>query len=890
MTRRRDATGDRADRHRDARDPSQTPWHTVGAAAVAAEFGTDPQCGLTAAEAERRLARYGRNEIAADTQRGLPAIVARQFSDFLILLLIAAAIVAGILGEHGDAIAIIVIVLLNAVVGATQEYRAQRAIAALRRLAAPEAKVLRDSVTATVPAASLVPGDVVKVAAGDIVPADLRLVDTLELNADESTLTGESLAVPKSPQTLEGDMPLGERRNMAFKSTAITRGKGVGVVVGTGARTEIGRIAKLLSSAQDLRTPLQQRLAAFGRRLAYVVLAICAVIFFLGLANGQPPLLMFLTVVSLAVAAVPEALPAVVTVSLAIGAKKLSRRKSLVRHLPAVETLGSVTFICSDKTGTLTENRMTLTAVHAGGRTAGQIAGLAPAMMQHFGRALALCNDVHGGTEADPTELALYEAAARAGFDKQALLEQMPVLAELPFDEERKRMTTLHTIGGAAVAFSKGAPEQILARCERAFDVEGKVVPLDTAVALEQARALAADGYRVLAVAVREFPEPPAAATADAIERQMTFLGLVGLTDPLRSEVPQAVAECLSAGITPVMITGDHPATARQIAGHLGLAAGEDEVLTGAELATLADGELTEKARHVRVYARVNPEQKIRIVQALQRAGELVAMTGDGVNDAPALKQAQIGVAMGGRGTDVAREAADLVLLDDNFATIVAAVHEGRRVYDNIRKFVKYTLTSNFGEILVLFLAPLLGMPIPLSPIQILWINLVTDGLPGLAFSGEPAESNVMRRPPRAPTVGILDANMWRHILWVGPLIGGLSLGTYFWAGGGDVDYWRSMVFTTLVIAQLFQALAIRAERDSLLKIGPLTNPYLAGAVLLSFAAQLGVLYVAPLSRVFGAPPLSAVDLTLCLALGAFVLPVIELKKWFVRRVWPRRG
>jgi Ca2+-transporting ATPase len=870
------------------RPASPSPsWHCSNAADVAGRLGTDTQLGLTAAEAARRLERYGQNEIPAAERRGVAAIVAAQFTDFLILLLIAAAVIAGLLGEGTDAIAIVVIVLLNAAVGASQEYRAERAIAALRRMAAPEANVVRDGSSLRVPAAALVPGDVVELEAGDVVPADLRLTETVELHADESALTGESLAVAKDPRTLDEHAVLGDRSNMAYRSTAITRGKGSGLVVATGAQTEIGRIAALLSSAEQLRTPLQQRLAGFGRRLAIAALVICALIFVIGLLNGQPPLLMFLTAVSLAVAAVPEALPAIVTVSLAIGAKKLSRMQSLVRHLPAVETLGSVTFICTDKTGTLTENRMTLATVRAGGRDFDSVAAIDGPAGRYIGQALALCNDVTpAGRSSDPTESALFRAAADAGFDKRALLGAAPKVAELPFDEARKCMTTVHLSDEGCVAFSKGAPEQILACCERAIDAGANAVPLDLAAALEDARRLAGGGYRVLALARRELADCSdiAAQPAESVETGMDFLGLVGLTDPLRPEVPGAVADCLAAGIAPVMITGDHPATARQIAAQLGLAAAESQTLTGPQLAAMEDSELADQVRRVRVYARVSPEQKIRIVKALQQAGEVVAMTGDGVNDAPALKQASIGVAMGRRGTDVAREAADLVLLDDNFATIVTAVHEGRRVYDNITKFIKYIVPSNFGEILVLFLAPLLGLPMPLLPIQILWINLVTDGLPGLAFSAEPAESNIMRRPPRSPSASLTAGGVWQHMLWMGLLIGALSLLTALWAPAGDTSHWQSMVFTTLVVAQLFQALGMRTDTDSLLKVGLLSNAYMFGAVALSFAVQLAVLYVPPLSAIFNTTPLPLGDLAICLGLGAIVLPAVELEKWLARR------
>ncbi len=870
-------------------------WHTLETAEALRRLESDARRGLGHDAAAARLARYGGNVIEARDTAGLGAIVLAQFTDVMIVVLLAAAAIAGALGEVGDTAAIIAIVIVNAAVGALQEYRAEHAIAALRRMAAPSARVRRGGETRTVPAAELVPGNVVAIEAGDIVPADLRLLEAAELGADESVLTGESLPVDKMAHPLEDrDMPLGDRRNMAYKSTSVTRGTGLGLVVATGRATEVGRIAELLESGVRLRTPLQRRLAQFGRRLALGVLAICAVIFALGLLRGQPPLLMFLTAVSLAVAAVPEALPAVVTLTLAIGAKLLGRRNTLVRQLPAVEALGSVTFICSDKTGTLTENRMRLASVAAGGGTAGRLAELPSPLREALGRALALCNDVEAPPDAsgseprgDPTELALAGAAAAAGFTKEGLIAELPRIEVLAFDSTRKRMTTLHASGAGAIAFTKGAPESVVARCTSALGPQGDPVPLAPDQVLAAAGALADEGYRVLAVSMRRFrsgaPTGAREARPAAVEAEMTLLGLVALSDPIRPEAPQAIRECLAAGVTPVMITGDHPRTAMRVAKELGITADPAAVMTGAELAALPDETLARRVRALRVYARVDPEQKIRIVEALQRAGEIVAMTGDGVNDAPALKRASIGVAMGRRGTDVAREAAKIVLLDDNFATIVAAVREGRHIYDNIRKFITYVLPSNSGEILVLLLAPFLGLPVPLQPIHILWVNLVTDGLPGLAFSAEPAEADIMRRPPRPAGEGILDRGLWLRMLWVGLLVAGVSLAT---AVGADhsLPLWQTMVFTTLVTAQLANALAVRSPTESLLSTGFFSNRYLAGAIGVALAGQFLVVYVPALNPIFETVPLPLPDLLLCLGFGGAVLPVLELHKWLACR------
>ncbi len=860
-------------------------WHRVPAAEAVTRLGTDAEAGLDPDEAARRLGDVGPNLIAEGRRRAPLAMFLAQFADFMILVLLAAAFISGLIGEPLDTLAILVIVVLNALIGAVQEYRAERAVAALRDMAAPEARVRRGGALCVVPARELVPGDLVLLEAGALVPADLRLVAAADLQVDESPLTGESQPVGKTTGALDQtDVSLGDRRNLAFKGTHVTRGRGAGVVVATGMGTELGRIAGLLGQEKGVRTPLQERLARFGRYLALAVLAICAIVFVSGMLQGQPLVLMFLTAVSLAVAAIPEALPAVITVSLALGARKLSRHKALVRRLPAVETLGSVTYICSDKTGTLTENRMRVEAVVAGGEERRGLADAADDPWDSLGRALALSNDVaerEGAPVGDPTEVALYVAARDAGYDKDALALSSPRVAEIPFDSTRKLMSTLHRHGEGVMAYVKGAPEVLLPRCRDALGVDGNR-ELDEEGLAGYAERLAGEGYRVLALARRRFdtlPEP-----IDSAEQGLTLLGLVAMIDPPRPEAQGAVADCRSAGITPVMITGDHPGTASAIAKRLGIAADGDGVITGADLADLGDDAFDKRVEHIRVYARVSPEQKIRIVKALQARGEFVAMTGDGVNDAPALKRANIGVAMGERGTDVAREAADMVLLDDNFATIVSAVREGRRIFDNIRKFIKDTMSSNSGEIWTLFLAPFLGLPVPLLPIHILWINLVTDGLPGLAFTAEPAEPGVMRRQPRPPAESIFAHGMWQHIVWVGLFVGGLSIMSQAWAIARGAEYWQTIVFTVLTISQLFHSLAVRSERSSLLSIGVTSNLPMLGAVLLSVGLQLAVIYVPFLNPIFKTQPLPLFDLAVCFALASLVLFAVEIEKALVRR------
>jgi Ca2+-transporting ATPase len=666
--------------------------------------------------------------------------------------------------------------------------------------------------------------------------------------------------------------------------------------------TELGKIATLLQEEEEVKTPLQKRLASFGQRLGLAVIAICAIVFIAGLLRGESALLMFLTAVSLAVAAIPEALPAVVTISLAIGAKKLVRQNALIRKLPAVETLGSVTYICSDKTGTLTLNKMTVEELYLNRevvksnafsiKTDDKIFNLNSQIPSLF-YALAMSNDAimdrDNNVLGDPTEVALFEIALRNGFNKKDIEKAFPRIAEIPFDSDRKCMTTFHkTPNSGIISFTKGALESIITKADHTL-VRRNRTDLNAAF-LQQINnsneRMADDGLRTLAFAMRQWDELPDDLTPEHVESNLTFIGLAGLMDPPREEAREAVRVCRTAGIKPVMITGDHPLTARNIARRLGIIENEEGILTGRELAEIPLEELEDHIGNIHVYARVAPEQKIKIVKALQDKGEFVAMTGDGVNDAPALKRADIGVAMGITGTDVSKEASHMILLDDNFATIVKAVKEGRRIFDNIRKFIKYTMTSNSGEIWTIFLAPFLGLPIPLLPIHILWINLVTDGLPGLALSVEPAEKRIMERPPRHPRESIFAHGMAVHIIWVGLLMGALSLFTQAWSIGSGLDQarWQTMVFTVLCLSQMGHVLAIRSERESLFRIGLFSNKFLFSAVLLTFLLQMATIYVPFLNPIFKTAPLSLNELALSLVISSGVFFAVEIEKWWLRK------
>jgi Ca2+-transporting ATPase len=866
-------------------------WYSQATCEILRRLGSDVRAGLPADSIATRQSEFGPNRIEEGQQRSPWTIFVGQFRDFMIVVLLAAAAIAGALGDAVDSIVILAIVLLNAVMGFAQEFRAERAIAALRQMAAPEATVIRESELRRIPSDELVPGDLVVLEAGGAVPADLRIVEAVQLHTDESALTGESEAVEKTSDPISGNhIPLGDRRNLAFKGTTVTSGRGHGVVVATGMQTELGRIASLLESENAPRTPLQRRLTDFGRSLALAVLAICGVLFVVGLLRGEPPLRMLLTSISLAVAAIPEALPAVVSVALALGARTMVRHRALVRRLPAVETLGSVTYICSDKTGTLTENRMRAEEIRC---AAGEILPSDDASLQKepwrtLLLALAISNDARAEAEntlGDPTEVALLEAARARGLDKPALEELWPRIGELPFDAARARMTTLHAGTEGVLCLTKGAPESVLPRCTSALAADGPG-PIDHAALEKDAWEMAARGLRVLAMAMRSREAPPDHRDVEEIESELVFVGLVGLLDPPRARAREAVGLCRTAGITPVMITGDHPATARAIAHRLDLASEGATVLSGPEVEALSDHELRRVVDEVLVYARVAPEQKIRIVAALQDRGEIVAMTGDGVNDAPALQRADIGVAMGVTGTDVAKEASDMVLLDDDFATIVEAIREGRRIFDNIRKFVKYTMTSNSGEIWTIFLAPLVGLPIPLLPIHILWINLVTDGLPGLALTAEGEEEGIMERPPRAPDESLFAHGLWQHVLWVGLLMGAVCLMTQAWALHQGRDSWQTMVFTVLTLSQLGHAWAGRVERSSVFRARRPMNRVLAAALGFTFAMQMATVYAPVLNPIFHTVPLTAAELGLCLALSSVVFFGVELEKWAIRRGW----
>jgi len=906
---------------------TQQPWHTYSVETVLKDLGVDVHQGLSKAETQLRLAKYGPNELVEHGAKSPWRILLDQFKETMVVVLIVAAIISALLSDWKDAIAILAIVIVNAILGFVQEYRAEKAMQALKKMAAPIVRVRRDGQVIEIEAHELVPGDIILLEAGSAVPADARLVESASLRVSEASLTGESHAVDKNIETLEGDeLPLGDRHNLVYMGTAATYGRGTGVVVETGMRTQLGRIAELIQSVSGEQTPLQKRMSQLGRSLALASLGIVAIVFAMGLLRGEDISEMFITSIAMAVAAIPEGLPAVVTISLALGAQRMLRRQALIRKLPAVETLGSVTTICSDKTGTLTENRMTVTILDVLGETQQVDAMLEKGLpvldaeyrpsesppIRSLGfllKAAALVNDaiLQQAPEADdccraigdPTEGALLIAAAKTGLWKSELDQRWPRVAEIPFTSERKLMTTVHQVNISLddpsevpwrakpyVAFCKGAVDEMLSITSHVWAGD-QAVPLDDDLRdriLTANNNLAQGGQRVLGVAFRPLGALPAKVDEATLETQMTFIGLPGMIDPPRSEVKSAVSTCQTAGIRPVMITGDHPLTALRIAKDLGIAPEGGRIITGQQLSQMSVEELESVVEDVSVYARVSPEHKLKIVGAFQKRGHIVAMTGDGVNDAPALRRSDIGVAMGITGTDVSKEAADMVLLDDNFATIVRAVSEGRTIYDNIRKFIRYTMTSNVGEIMVMLLAPFFGLPLPLTALQILWVNLVTDGLPGLALGVEPAEKNSMQRPPHPPNESIFARGLGFDILWVGPFMGLVSLGVGLWGYLNGNPYWTTMVFTTLTLAQMGNALAIRSDRYSLFSIGFLSNKPMLGAVLLTFLFQMLITYWPPAQALFGTQPLPLPELLISLAASTLVFWAVELEKWIKRR------
>ena len=880
--------------------------HTLSVADVCARLQSTP-AGLTGTEAARRLIEYGPNELRAAHRISPWTIFFEQFKNVLIVILLVATVLSAFLGHGVEAVAIAVIVLFAVLLGFVQEYRAERAIAALRQMAAPTATVLRDGEESEVPARDLVPGDVVVLRAGNRVPGDARLIEAVNLQIQEAALTGESVPVEKHVAPLGNpELALGDRNNMAYAGTVATYGRGCAMIVATGMTTEFGKIAQMLQTVETGKTPLQENLDKLGHMLARAALVVVAIIVALGLFRGQPFIEMLVFGIALAVAVVPEALPAVVTISLAIGVQRLVKRGALMRRLPAVETLGSTSVICSDKTGTLTKDEMTARRLYVAGQLL-EVSGAGYEPHGQFSRdgvtvepspplkrllqAGALASDAHivrneaagrWHVKGDPTEGALIVAAAKAGLKKVVLDAEFPRVNEIPFASETKRMTTLHSLAQGVTAYAKGAPEVILDSCERQLTADGEA-RLDAAsrtVILETVRHMASAGLRVLAVADK------AGATLENAERDMTFLGLVGMIDPPRPEATAAIQTCEHAGIRAVMITGDHPITAQAIARELGLLK-TGRVTSGAELEAMSEAEFELDVDNIDVYARVSPVHKLRVVTTLQEKGHIVAMTGDGVNDAPALKKADIGIAMGITGTDVAKEAAAMTLTDDNFASIVAAVEEGRGVFGNIKKYLMYLLSSNIGEIGLMAGAALLGLPLPLTAVQILYVNLATDGLPALALAVDPPEPDLMRRKPRNPRTGIFTRPVIT-LMTVGGLWSMLvNLGLFAWAlsSGRSAAEAMAMTFVSLVLIQFFKAYNFRSDRLSVLN-RPFANRWLNWAISWELVLLFAVVYVPSLHKPFGTFSLALVDWAIVVGLALTISPVLEAAKWMERRGW----
>ena len=889
----------------------QQEWHQLDTDSLAASLDTDLHSGLSLEEAQRRLESVGANELKEKQAESPLKLLLHQFKDFMVLVLVGAVVISGLLGEMLDALTIIAIILINGILGFFQEYRAERSLRALKELSAPHAKAIRGGALETVPASSLVPGDIVLLESGDRIPADLRLIDCQQFAVDESALTGESVPVVKESAALQAaDLPLGDRKNCGYLGTMVTRGTARGVVTKTGMTTEMGKIAEMIQRTEEAETPLQRRLEQLGKMLIFISILLTVMVVVAGVMHGQPLYGMFLAGVSLAVAAIPEGLPAIVTIALALGVQRMIRRKAIVRKLPSVETLGCASVICSDKTGTLTQNQMTVTRLWLGGRRIDvsgegydpgghlQEAGKAieakgDASIRRLSQVAALCNNaelarLEKAAEAkrkksdkdnaaagqadwtikgDPTEGALLVLAAKAGHSRASLETLYRREQEFPFDPERKRMSVQVAHQGGKLLMTKGAPDLLVEHCDYVLWGD-QVTPFTSSLrqkVLQAGEAMAGDALRVLGFAYREMRPHETCETNEQAERGLVFVGLAGMIDPPRKEVQEAIVKCRQAGIKTVMITGDHALTAAAIARSIGIMQRDGRVVSGSELNALSDEALDAVAGEVSVYARVSPEHKLRIVQALQRRGHVVAMTGDGVNDAPAVKAADIGIAMGITGTDVTKEASALVLADDNFATIVAAVEEGRGIYENIRKFIRYLLASNVGEIMTMFLAMMAGLPLPLVPIQILWVNLVTDGLPAMALGVDQSESDLMRQRPRPAKENIFARRLGWKIISRGLLIGLCTLGAFVLTlrtGTGDalsLVHAQTVAFATLVMAQLIHVFDCRSSR-SIFHRRFLENRFLVFAVLSSLALMLAVLYIEPLQPVFKTVPLDLRD------------------------------
>lgn len=859
---------------------------------------SDNVSGLSAGEAAERLRKNGPNAFEKTKHKSLWTKFLNQFKSFMIIVLLVAAAVSGIVetlnGEgFTDTIIILAIVLLNAIVGVMQEAKAEKSLDALEKMSAPHCKVIRDSKIQVIESQHLVVGDVVELETGDSVPADLRLTEVANLKIQEAALTGESIPEEKNTLPIKKEVPLGDQENMAFASCSVTYGRGRGIVVATGAQSEVGKIASMIGSVPDMKTPMQQRLDQLGKILAITALCICAVIFIIGILYGNDLLVMFMTAVSLAAAAIPEGLPAVSTIVLAVGVQRLAKRNAIVRNMPSVETLGSTSIICSDKTGTLTQNRMTVVKTFVDGRI--ENASYDTTSSRTLIRISVLANDAKLSGEnghiisiGDPTETALVDLGLKFEINKDELETESPRVAEIPFDSDRKLMTTIHRHNQTSklTVATKGGMDELLARCNRIYD-NGIIRPLTDADREKLASAnldMAGQALRVLAMGTKDIDSIPESITSASVEQDLIFLGMVGMIDPPREEVRDAVAECRSAGIKPVMITGDHKITATAIARSLGIMTDKDIALTGTDVEKMSDEELRNKADGIAVYARVSPEHKVRIVKAHQANGNIVAMTGDGVNDAPALKLANIGVAMGITGTDVSKEAADVVLTDDNFATIVSSVSEGRRIYDNIVKAIQFMLSTNLGEILVLFIAVICNMVAPLLPIHILWINLVTDSLPALALSVDPAEKDVMHRKPIDSRQGIMTKHFSLRILLQGILIALLTLTAYNIGLKTSVDAARTMTFATLAFSQMSMIFSIRAQHHSALR-NIFSNLHLWGAVLIVIVLMLIVLLIPSIQNIFHVVSLNALQWRWVVGLSLSAFLICEAAKWIASKI-----
>lgn len=850
------------------------------------ELRTSLEAGLSSQEAQQRLGQYGENKLAEKKKKTNLQRFLEQFKDAMIIILLLAAAVSFVVACFGhdpmeffEPLLILLIVVLNSVLGMVQEAKAEKALDALKSMSAPHARVLRDGKEQVIDAAQLVPGDVIRLEAGDFIPADARLLKSVSLKSEESALTGESVPSEKDAAALvEEKAPLGDRSNMVFSGCSVTYGTATAVVTGTGMNTEMGKIAGLLEGEEEGQTPLQQKLAQLGKYLGFVALAACAVIFVVGLVNGINVLEIFMTAVSLAVSAIPEGLPAIVTIVLAIGVQRMVKKNALIRRLPAVETLGSASVICSDKTGTLTQNRMTLVKLWVNGEPELEtVSASNTPTARELLRYGALCCDgsvvyKEDGTEqhiGDPTETSILVAAHKNGMEQDELNRQYPRLAELPFDSDRKLMTSVNQIDGKIVAIVKGAFDMMAARC-----VSG-----DLEAAKEKNDEMSRGALRVLAVGYKILEEAPEDPTSEELENGLTLLGLVGMIDPPRPEAKAAVATCRQAGIKPVMITGDHVVTASAIAKELGILEDGDKAITGAQLDAMTEEQLDQEVEHISVYARVSPENKIRIVKAWQRKGQVVSMTGDGVNDAPALKAADIGCAMGITGTDVAKGAADMTLTDDNFATIVDAVREGRGIYANIKKVVGFLLGTNIGEVLTVFFAMILWHKTPLLSMQLLWINLVTDSLPAISLGMEAVEADVMDHKPKPKSEGIFAHGLGIQVVLQGCMFALLTLAAFVLGQrfGGSLEAGQTMAFMVLALTQIVQSFNMRSQR-SLFAIGPFSNKKLNGAALLSLALVCLVLFT-PVRIAFGLVLLPAWLYLVGLGLILVPLPVMELAK-----------